>query len=122
MSVASVTSAKSLQTNYMNLLVTQLRHQDPMDPMDNSAMTAQLAQLSQLDQLETMNSTFAKVLAAQQITQATALIGKQVTFVPENATEAVTGVVAGVKVDSGTAKVTIGQFSVDPADILSIQG
>ena len=49
--------------------------------MDNAQMTAQMTQLSQLQQLETMNTSFAKVLANEQMGYASSLIGKQVAFV-----------------------------------------
>jgi flagellar basal-body rod modification protein FlgD len=41
----------------MNLLVTQLQHQDPTQPQDDSAFIAQLAQFSSLEQLQQMNQT-----------------------------------------------------------------
>ena len=43
-------SAGEIRTNYMNLLVTQLRHQNPLEPMDNNEMASQLALFSQLEQ------------------------------------------------------------------------
>ena len=61
----SPTSSSQIQMDYLNLLITQLRNQDPSSPMDNSQMASQLAQLSQLQQIENMNSTFSKVLAAE---------------------------------------------------------
>lgn len=36
---------------FMQLLVTQLKYQDPLDPQDNSAFIAQLAQFSSLEQM-----------------------------------------------------------------------
>ena len=39
---------------FLQLLVTQLQHQDPLDPQDNSAFLAQLAQFSSLESLQTI--------------------------------------------------------------------
>jgi len=39
------------QDAFMQLLVTQLRHQDPTNPMDNSEFIVQLATFSQLEKL-----------------------------------------------------------------------
>jgi flagellar basal-body rod modification protein FlgD len=40
---------------FLQLLTTQLAHQDPTAPQDNAQMIAQLAQFSTLEQLTTMN-------------------------------------------------------------------
>ena len=40
---------------FLQLLVLQMQHQDPMDPVENDEMIAQLAQFSSLEQMENMN-------------------------------------------------------------------
>ncbi len=42
---------------FLQLLVTQLKHQDPLDPMKNEEFAVQLAQFSQLEQLMNINKT-----------------------------------------------------------------
>jgi len=54
---------------FLNLLITQLRHQDPLNPMDDSQFIAQMAQFSTLEQMVQLNSTFER-------TQAFGMIGK----------------------------------------------
>ncbi len=45
-----VSGPKALgQADFLNLMITQLKNQDPMNPMDNEAFIAQLAQFSQLE-------------------------------------------------------------------------
>lgn len=69
------------ETDFLNLLVTQLKNQDPLQPVDNQQFVAQLAQFSQLQQ-----STQQVTLLQQLITAQTAneqysllpLIGRQV--------------------------------------------
>ena len=85
--ISSATSAESIRMDYMRLLVTQLQNQNPLEPMDNGDLTTQLATFSQLAQmenqsvqLESLNSNFEKVLVQSYLGQATALIGKNVTF------------------------------------------
>lgn len=41
--------------DFLSLLVTQLRHQDPLSPMDNGEFVAQLAQFSALEQMQNLN-------------------------------------------------------------------
>ncbi|WP_446526979.1 flagellar hook capping FlgD N-terminal domain-containing protein, partial [Photobacterium swingsii] len=42
----AITSGTDLQNTFMQLLVAQLKNQDPLNPMDNSQMTSQLAQIN----------------------------------------------------------------------------
>ena len=43
------------QTEFLQLLVTQLKNQDPLNPMENEEFAVQLAQFSQLEQLISIN-------------------------------------------------------------------
>ena len=70
------------QDQFLNLLVAQLKNQNPLDPVDNSQMMAQLAQFSQLEQtkqMATAMTTFIKQQGAANATSLTALLGKHVT-------------------------------------------
>lgn len=125
MSVSAVStgsqSANDIRTDYMRLLVTQLQNQDPLEPMDNNQMASQLAQLSELEQLENMNSAFRSVLATQQRLQATALIGKQVSFFPTGSETLVTGRVEEVKLTDLGVQLRVQDQMVDLDQIESIQ-
>jgi flagellar basal-body rod modification protein FlgD len=46
---------------FLNLLVTQLQHQDPTAPMADAEFIAQLAQFSSLEQLQQMNQSLAQI-------------------------------------------------------------
>jgi flagellar basal-body rod modification protein FlgD len=70
---------------FMQLLVTQLRNQDPLSPMDPEQMASQLAQFSSLEQMIEQNKRFDDLISvtAQQAhigntALAASLIGKQV--------------------------------------------
>ncbi|MDR0330463.1 MAG: hypothetical protein LBH93_01975 [Chitinispirillales bacterium] len=77
---------------FLNLLMTQLKYQDPLDPMENSAFVAQLAQFSQLETgqntvsaLEALGQAFnlnldAQMYASQSVANSSAmsLIGREV--------------------------------------------
>lgn len=78
--VTSIVSSSDIQADFMQLLTTQLRNQDPLEPMDNYQMASQLTLFSQLQQLESVNSSFTKMLQAAQQSYASSLLGKQVTF------------------------------------------
>ncbi len=56
---------------FLQLLVTQLQHQDPLAPQDNSEFVAQLAQFSSLEELQNLTSSMSN-------SQALNLVGKYV--------------------------------------------
>ena len=133
---SSVNGSGQIRSDYLNLLVTQLRNQNPLEPMDSNEMASQLALFSQLEQLENMSSTFQRVLLTEQRSQAADLIGKQISFrlgdafteedqdialTWEQADEEVAGVVEGVDVANGAVRVQVGSLRVDLADIRSIR-
>jgi flagellar basal-body rod modification protein FlgD len=69
------------QDAFLQLLVTQLRHQDPLNPMDSTQFTAQLAQFASLEQLTQANKSLENVLIAQVANTnltATSLVGKTI--------------------------------------------
>ena len=60
------------QTDFLRLMTTQLKAQDPFSPVDNQAMVAQMAQFSSVAGIEDMNIAL-KSIAEQMGTQ-TALL------------------------------------------------
>lgn len=48
------------QTEFLDMLIAQLKNQDPLNPMDGQNFAAQLAQFSQLEQLMNINETLSK--------------------------------------------------------------
>lgn len=74
------------QTEFLQLLVTQLQNQDPLNPMDSAEYAAQLAQFSSVEQLVNINSGMETLVQSQQLmstginnTIASTLAGKTVT-------------------------------------------
>ncbi len=66
---------------FLQLLVTQLKNQDPLSPMDNTDFVAQLAQFSSLEQLSNMNTSLqSNALVTQSMNNSVMaeLIGKTV--------------------------------------------
>ena len=69
------------KSDFLLLLVTQFKHQDPLNPMDDKEFVAQLAQFSSLEQLMNMNESMDALTAAtkdQQMMNAANYIGKDV--------------------------------------------
>jgi flagellar basal-body rod modification protein FlgD len=72
------------QSQFLNLFVAQLQHQDPLSPLEPNELTAQLAQFSSLEQLTAINSRLDKLVDAAKpdngASSLLGLIGKRVTF------------------------------------------
>jgi flagellar basal-body rod modification protein FlgD len=82
-------SAEESRHTFLQLLVAQMEHQDPLKPMENTEFTAQLAQFSVLEQIEAMNTNFGALLSNQEATsriQAVDFIGKTVNAVGDTTT------------------------------------
>ncbi len=66
---------------FLNLLVAQLTHQDPLSPMEGTEFTAQLAQFTSLEQLVNINENLGKLSSLETSvtqSQAVGMIGKQI--------------------------------------------
>jgi flagellar basal-body rod modification protein FlgD len=124
---SSIASSSALQSQFLNLLVTQLKNQDPTNPMDSNQMTAELAQFSQLEQLENLSSQFSSVLSTTQKSYANSLVGKTVTY---NVTDSsgnssyASGIVNAVDMrDSSAVSLLVGDSNttIALADVLAVQ-
>lgn len=94
------------QNQFLQLLVAQMKSQNPLEPTSNQEFLGQLAQFSTLSGIESLNSNFSDMLSLQEITQGSSLIGKKVAYTDaDNKTQ--TGTVASVVVTEGTAKLQI---------------
>ena len=70
------------KNDFLNLLVAQLQHQDPLSPADSTEFTAQLAQFSSLEQLNNINDNLKNMelfQTAMTNSQAVSYIGKEIT-------------------------------------------
>jgi flagellar basal-body rod modification protein FlgD len=80
-SAGTASSVKTTKDDFMKLLVTQMKYQDPMNPMDNAQMTSQIAQLNTVEGINQLNATVSGLqasLMATQSMQSASLIGKSI--------------------------------------------
>lgn len=89
---------------FLQLLITQLRHQDPINPVEDKEFIAQLAQFSSLEQMQNLNTNLQDMMLAQQkltaLGQATQMIGQEVELFTQEG-ESIFGKVTGVQFRSG---------------------
>ncbi|MDR7444880.1 MAG: flagellar hook assembly protein FlgD [Armatimonadota bacterium] len=82
--------------DFLRLLVTQLRNQNPLKPMDDREFIAQLAQFSALEQMHNVSQAVQELRWRQEAATAVQLVGRRVTVQKPDGT-AEEGVVAGVR-------------------------
>ena len=96
---------------FLELLVTQLRYQDPTSPMDTSQLMAQTTQLTTMERLVELSDTQREAFALQMRSSAAALVGQEIRWVDEDGAEH-TGVVTGVSYLQAVPTVRVGDVEV----------
>ena len=61
---------------FLQLLVTQMRYQDPLDPMDNGEYLAQLAQFSALEQMTNVATGLSNIMDVVNNIDTSLLVGQ----------------------------------------------
>ncbi len=78
---AAVTSGTTLGgTDFLTLMLAQLKNQDPTSPVDSNTFLSQLAQLSEVQGITSLNTSFGALsssLSSSQALQASSLLGHQ---------------------------------------------
>ena len=67
------------QNAFLQLLVTQLQHQDPLQPQDDTQFLAQLAQFTSLEQLTNINTSLQQLVTLAGGTPSTSSTGSSST-------------------------------------------
>jgi flagellar basal-body rod modification protein FlgD len=112
------TSSTATYDNFLKLLMTQMKNQDPTEPMKSTDYMAQLATFSQVEQTVKSNSKLDALLASSALSQADSVIGRTVT----TADGKISGLVSSVTITSegAVAKLTGGdQILLGPGIIVS---
>jgi len=105
--------------DFMQLLIAQLKNQDPMKPMEDKEFITQLAQFSSLESMEKMTKQMEDLTSSQMLVEAATLIGKQVTAkLPTG--EVVTGTISQVKMISGQPTAVVNGKEIDTSLITQI--
>ncbi|AOU98488.1 hypothetical protein BI364_11465 [Acidihalobacter yilgarnensis] len=102
------------QQAFLNLMVAELKNQDPTQPMSGQNMLAQLAQFSTVSGIQSMSTSFAtlsKSLSTNQSLQAASLVGRTVLAPSSMAVLPASGSLQGsVDVTTPASQVSVGIY------------
>jgi flagellar basal-body rod modification protein FlgD len=108
---SSLTGGKSIsQADFLSLLVTQMRNQDPTSPMDSQQMVAQLAQISQVSATTHLQSSVENLLTSirsSQVSSSSSLLGRTVTVPSQHAALNGGNFIGAVQVPAGGGDVRV---------------
>lgn len=100
---------------FLELLVAQLRYQDPLNPADSGEFLAQSAQFTSLEKMQEVADQTAALVSAQVTFGASNMVGKNVTYLDaegktlSGAVDSVSFGATGPMLNVGGAQVTLGQ-------------
>ena len=105
--------------DFMQLLIAQLKNQDPMKPMEDKEFITQLAQFSSLEAMDKLTAQMEDLTGSQMLVQAATLIGRQVSAKLETG-EVVTGTISQVKMISGQPTAVVNGKEINTSLITQI--
>jgi flagellar basal-body rod modification protein FlgD len=120
-SSSSTGSASSTdnQDTFLQLLVAQLKYQDPMNPADSTQIMSQNAQFTALEKMQSVADGVSQLMSLQMSFGAAGMIGRQVSWT--DATGATrSGVATGVSFPSTGPVLTVGGTDVPVTSVTSV--
>lgn len=108
------------QDDFLQLLVTQMRNQDPMAPMQDTEFIAQMAQFTSLEQSRKMSEDMAEMRSQTSFQQGVGLLNQQVTVkVGEEAP--LTGIVTELQIVEGEPQLLINSEFYALQDVIHVK-
>ncbi|MBK6790987.1 MAG: hypothetical protein KA473_04015 [Anaerolineales bacterium] len=121
-SPAANTASNELDSGqFMQILLAQLTHQNPLEPMDNAEMMSQFSQLNSLQELRGINSSMQNVSTMSQTAYLASLVGKVVKANRADG-KVIEGVVEGVVTEVDNPQIRIGDEVIDLLDVVEVKG
>jgi flagellar basal-body rod modification protein FlgD len=112
-------STQMNENSFLQLLVAQLKYQDPMSPTDDQSFIQEQAQFSTVEGLTNLESTLTAMNSSQTMSESVNLIGTTVDYTNADGSTG-SGLVSSVSNDDGTVSLQVGSASVDPSTITKV--
>ena len=104
---------------FLQLMLSQLKNQNPLDPMNDKDFMAQMTQMNSLQEQQKMNKTLTQLANSSSMSQAANLIGRNIEAnMPDGTTTS--GLVTSVTLQDGAVTLMLGDKPVPFSDLLSV--
>lgn len=106
---------------FLQIMIAQLKNQDPMQPLEDKEFIAQMAQFTSVEQL--MNISGQLTTLNQSLGSVSGLIGKDISWIDATAggnSEIKTGTVGSIVIRDGVQYATVGEEAIPVNLILEI--
>ena len=117
--LAAVTDEEG-PSEFMNLLLEQLKHQDPMDPMDQSEFMSQTAELTSVEKLTSIAANIEDMANNQSTDEYLSLLGSTVDVYKIGESDPASGMVESVEFTEDGALINVGGQSIETDEIMEI--
>ena len=115
-------SGNALDSNqFMEILMAQLTHQNPLEPMNNAEMMSQFSQLNSLQELKDIHTAMDKLSASNQVMYMASLIGKTVKVNRPDG-KILEGVVSEVITEKDNPQLMVENEKVPLSDVIDVKG
>ncbi|SOD71331.1 flagellar basal-body rod modification protein FlgD [Jatrophihabitans sp. GAS493] len=119
LNAASVDNTSLSPDAFLQLLVAQLKYQDPSKPVDTSTFMNETATLSQVQTMQTLSSNSVNTLNAQQVQAATSMVGHNISYT-DSAGNLATGLVSAATISGTTPSLQVGTKTVALTDVQQV--
>ena len=115
-SVSSSQLSSTVDYNtFLQLLIAEMKNQDPTAPTDTAQYMSQFAQFSTVEQAIQTNSKLESLLTSNALAQADGLIGRTASYTGSDGS-VTSGKIAAISIISGGAVATLDNGSTVPLD------
>ncbi len=123
--MSSVTNPNGVlgKDSFLQLMVSEMKNQDPLQPQDSNQFLNQLAQYTTMEQMMNIEQADTQMLQVNQLSFEHSLFGQTVS-VTDSSGKTVTGQVTGIQLNNGDPQLVIGgtAYSISSITGMSTSG
>lgn len=117
---AAKSEANLDKNQFLDLLVAQMKNQNPLSPTNSQEYVSEMAQFSTLEQITNVATSVEEQNQMTTVNQSIGLVGKTVTYTKEDGTSAA-GTVESVDFDEEGFSLTInGEAGIQPGTVTKV--
>lgn len=117
---ATNSEAELDKNQFLDLLVAQMKNQNPLSPTNSQEYVSEMAQFSTLEQITNVAAGTEEQNQMETVNQSLALVGKQVTYIKEDGTLSV-GTVESVDFGEEGFSLTVnGEAGIQPGNVTKV--